>query len=224
MFCFSSYLSAFSHAIEQMGLEPEPFRVLRARGVWERESQKTRVCCRFCRATKINAGNIREQHCLQFNPAEAILETGICIYSVYSTKGCESLSVGAELSKGGALTSGSVAGRDQDFSSRSVGTCSIDFPGGSTGRKDARVDQSRLLHELGTPLICTACLFLLPGAHPGLKPDLRDLGPTPLGCLWWAGTSELDVPTWWHLRFSSRPFGDPFLILGVNLSNTQDRS
>lgn len=64
-------------------------------------------------------------------------------------------------------------------------------------RKDLQQGQIclTLLREPATPLVGTAGLSLLPGAHPGLKTGLCDSGRSLLGGLWRAEASKLDVST-----------------------------
>lgn len=106
---------------------PSALHELRARGPWERGSQKNGTCCRFCRATKIDAGNIREQHCLQCNPARLFWKLAY-VFIAYIPRKAANQCRYEQNKQGGALTSQSSAGRDWDFSSHSIRTCSIDLP------------------------------------------------------------------------------------------------
>jgi len=163
MFCFSSYLSAFSHAIEQVGLEPKPFRprCAESEGSLGEQIPENGACCRFCRATKIDAGNIREQHCLQCNPARLFWKLAY-VFIAYIPRKAANQCQYEQSKQGGALTSRSGSGRDRDFSSRSIRTCSIDPPPRcrATGKK-ARGGRTWYTSDLHCLLACSSCLGLI---------------------------------------------------------------
>lgn len=123
MFCFSSYLSAFSRATERMGLEP--FRPLCAEseGSLGERNAENGACCRFCKATKRDGGNIREHRCLQRNPVRLFWKLAYVFIACIPRKAANQCQF-EQNKRGGALTSGSSAGRDGDFSCCCMRTCS----------------------------------------------------------------------------------------------------
>lgn len=156
MFCFSSYLSAFSHAIEWISLKPKPFRppCAESKGRLGERSPENGVYYGLCRATKIDAGNIREQHCLQRIPARLFWKLAYIFIARIPQKAVNQWQQ-KQNEQGGMLTLGRGAGREWGFSSCSVRTCSM-------GRS-ASFYCTNVLHLLLALLACSPCLGLIQG-------------------------------------------------------------
>lgn len=129
-------------------------RVLRAKGRLGERSPENGVYYGLCRATKIDAGNIREQHCLQRIPARLFWKLAYIFIARIPQKAVNQCQQ-KQNEQGGMLTLGRGAGREWDCSSCSVRTC-------SRGRS-ASLCCANLLHLLLALLACPPCLGLIQG-------------------------------------------------------------